>query len=577
MQEVLKELWKVLEAEGEALGYKFTSVQVNKNFAAEQRHRHPKDTNFQWCASLGQFEGGNLCWLEGNSPTFSVSTRGVWHKMDGRHTHWVEPYRGDRYSLVLFCNTGEARPLFYSGSSGGKRGNGSPSPKGPPKKRWRQLSEPQQPADRNHGQPELEAQQPQQEAQQPQQPEAQQAEVQQAEVQQAEVQLPAPSQGVWRNMLDENPRRQAVLTAKRDQQEQHDAATIHLAHDCAGLHAAGWALRFLQVPFETVFCSDTDRACEKTCRANFEIEKPLFGEPGGDITQRAHDTLPFCDVYVGGFPCQGQSRLGKGKGLADPRTRVFWDLLATIRAVVPRLAILENVASLLDRDHEEDWQTIRSALEKVAEEVGYVFIFGCMDAQHHGLPMRRNRLWMLLFKREYYNRSFQWPGKLPQVSAEPLLDGQPRPLSELGPIKPEQPSYAKSFDQAMMKYARLGNDKSPLERLLFVELGGRGQSPGDCEDLCPNLAREVKPIWLSNRGRACASLGMTQRSSSWQSARARLRSSSETAWPSMCWRGCCARPCLVWGSLVRYWTGGTMAAGTPSLQPPRNDRQGGFF
>ena len=132
VQEVLKEFWKVLEAEGEALGYKFTSVQVNKNFAAEQRHRHPKDTNFQWCASLGQFEGGNLCWLEGNSPPFSVSTRGVWHKMDGRHTHWVEPYRGDRYSLVLFCNTGEARPLFYSGSSGGKRGNGSPSPKGPP-------------------------------------------------------------------------------------------------------------------------------------------------------------------------------------------------------------------------------------------------------------------------------------------------------------------------------------------------------------------------------------------------------------------------------------------------------------
>ena len=87
------------------------------------------------------------------------------------------------------------------------------------------------------------------------------------------------------------------------------------------------------------------------------------------------------------------------------------------------------------------------------------------------------------------------------MSAEPLLDGQPRPLSELGPIKPEQPSYAKSFDQAMMKYARRGNDKSPWERLLFVELGGRGQSPGDCEDLCPNLAREVKPIWLSNRGR----------------------------------------------------------------------------
>ena len=86
MRKVLKKLWKVLEAEGEALGYKFTSVQVNKNFAAEQRHRHPKDTNFQWCASLGQFEGGNLCWLEGNSPPLLCFHQGR-VAQDGRPAH----------------------------------------------------------------------------------------------------------------------------------------------------------------------------------------------------------------------------------------------------------------------------------------------------------------------------------------------------------------------------------------------------------------------------------------------------------------------------------------------------------
>ena len=97
-QAVLRELWELLGEEARALGYTFTSAQVNKNFTAgwEARHAHQgKDTDFQRCASLGDFEGGKLCWLEGEGSCFSVSTRRVWQKMDGRHTHWVDPYEGD--------------------------------------------------------------------------------------------------------------------------------------------------------------------------------------------------------------------------------------------------------------------------------------------------------------------------------------------------------------------------------------------------------------------------------------------------------------------------------------------------
>ena len=48
------------------------------------------------------------------------------------------------------------------------------------------------------------------------------------------------------------------------------------------------------------------------------------------------------------------------------------------------------------------------------------------------------------------------------------------------------------------KYRREGG-RGALERPVFVELGARGQSYG--EGVCPNLAHEVKPFWLTNRGR----------------------------------------------------------------------------
>ena len=104
---LLHELWKLLQAEGEALSIEFTSAQVS-NFAPAWRGRHDhrkKDTNFQWCASLGEFDGGELRWLEGGD-SFAAPTRDRWVKVDGRHTHWVEPYES---GTLLCCFAAQAK------------------------------------------------------------------------------------------------------------------------------------------------------------------------------------------------------------------------------------------------------------------------------------------------------------------------------------------------------------------------------------------------------------------------------------------------------------------------------------
>ncbi len=119
-QACCQELWDLLRGEAKALGYEFTSAQINKNFSAQVRHNHRgKDTSYQWCVSLGDFEGGEFCWEE-QGACFSVSTKDMWQRVDGRHDHWVLPYKvaegSARYSLVLFRNKGTQEPHLYRGA-----------------------------------------------------------------------------------------------------------------------------------------------------------------------------------------------------------------------------------------------------------------------------------------------------------------------------------------------------------------------------------------------------------------------------------------------------------------------------
>ena len=113
---------------------------------------------------------------------------------------------------------------------------------------------------------------------------------------------------------------------------------------------------------------------------------------------RAHNTLPVCDVYIAGFPFQGLSRMGKRLGMNDPRTHVFFHVLDTVREIQPRVVILENVSSFLDKGMEDTWHIIREELGRLAAEKDYIFDWATLDAKDHGLPMSRPRLFMLLHK-----------------------------------------------------------------------------------------------------------------------------------------------------------------------------------
>jgi Reverse transcriptase (RNA-dependent DNA polymerase)/C-5 cytosine-specific DNA methylase len=63
--------------------------------------------------------------------------------------------------------------------------------------------------------------------------------------------------------------------------------------------------------------------------------------------------LGHIDLVVAGWPCQGHSRSGKGRGFADPRSKYFYDMLRLIKGLQARQEtvgyLLENVYPGRDR------------------------------------------------------------------------------------------------------------------------------------------------------------------------------------------------------------------------------------
>ena len=93
------------------------------------------------------------------------------------------------------------------------------------------------------------------------------------------------------------------------------------------------------------------------------------------------------DCITAGFPCQDISFAGAGAGLAGARSGLVWPLMRTIRLVRPRIALLENVAALLNRG-------LGDILGHMAT-VGYDAEWHCIPASAVGAPHRRDRIWIV--------------------------------------------------------------------------------------------------------------------------------------------------------------------------------------
>lgn len=163
------------------------------------------------------------------------------------------------------------------------------------------------------------------------------------------------------------------------------------------------------------------------------------------------------DIVTAGFPCVGFSSVGRREGLKDERSGLFHAAMKVVRALKPRIVMLENVQRVLTSNGGNDFRTIIDSLDKA----GYDCRWSVCSANEVGLPHSRKR-WFCMCLRRTANFSdviipasgTSRPGKAP-----PLL--------------------AVRADDYVARYSLLGNSIVPaVARLAFSRLF-TGFSGGD--------------------------------------------------------------------------------------------------
>jgi site-specific DNA-cytosine methylase len=99
-----------------------------------------------------------------------------------------------------------------------------------------------------------------------------------------------------------------------------------------------------------------------------------------------HGILPV-DIIAGGFPCQGVSTAGKGKGLEDDRTALWFQMLRIIDEVRPAWVLAENSPALRVRGAD----VVLSGLEGLGYACWPVVVGTWACGQNH----QRNRAWIV--------------------------------------------------------------------------------------------------------------------------------------------------------------------------------------
>lgn len=158
---------------------------------------------------------------------------------------------------------------------------------------------------------------------------------------------------------------------------------ISLFSGCGGLD-----LGFEQCGYKTVWANDFKaEACETFRRniGNVIVE--------GDIEQidpYTDETIPDCDLILGGFPCQDFSIIWKQPGLNGSRGNLYKSFLRFVDAKKPKAFIAENVKGLLTANKKKAIQQIVEDFQSIAP--GYIVKPHLYNFAEYGVPEFRERV-----------------------------------------------------------------------------------------------------------------------------------------------------------------------------------------
>ncbi|HBK6675204.1 TPA: DNA (cytosine-5-)-methyltransferase [Enterococcus faecium] len=185
------------------------------------------------------------------------------------------------------------------------------------------------------------------------------------------------------------------------------------------------------------FC-EFDKYAEKSYCAIHGVSETLNL---GDITKVNENKVPYFNMICGGSPCQDFSLAGKQAGsvwrcrdcgyeynplqvhyskrdicekcgshnLDKTRSSLLVEWLRMIRGVRPDWGIYENVRNIVGKKFKD---TTFKAFEEELHEYGYHTYWSILNAKHYGIPQNRERVYLILIKKELDNGKFEFPKPL---------------------------------------------------------------------------------------------------------------------------------------------------------------------
>ena len=161
----------------------------------------------------------------------------------------------------------------------------------------------------------------------------------------------------------------------------------------------GFRLAMERYGAKCVFSSEWDKEAASVYEKNFR-EKPF-----GDITKIKEKDIPKHDILCAGFPCQPFSISGKQNGFDDTRGTLFFDIARIANFHKPKVLILENVKNFTTHNA---GKTLKTVLE-VLDNLDYDVYHKVLNASLYGVPQKRERIFILGFKRELKIKTFYFP------------------------------------------------------------------------------------------------------------------------------------------------------------------------
>ena len=160
--------------------------------------------------------------------------------------------------------------------------------------------------------------------------------------------------------------------------------------------------------YEVEFFSEIDKNAIKSYCAIHNVDESLNL---GSITDIKGNDLPYCDLWVGGFPCQDISCAGKMRGFnfeSSTRSSLGWEMIRLLREVKnkPKYVIFENVAMITSKKFKDTLNLFKEDLMSL----GYTLYDDLLCATDYEIPQTRTRYFLVAILDN--NKEFRFPEKI---------------------------------------------------------------------------------------------------------------------------------------------------------------------